>query len=184
MFSDEAFDTDLNDPIATHLRTIREGHSSSNPGTTGPKIKATQWNSDDEEEPRNTRREVQMKTVRFTPPNPAPQKSTIDKVKELARKMHGLDIGDISYSGCYTHLICLTLAAAQAWTPPKARQQGQGPPQYPSAAHPYPPQGDLSCFFCGLPHLIHNCPTAAEYIRIGHVIQENNFFLYPDHSRI
>ncbi|KAG2737479.1 hypothetical protein P692DRAFT_20682729, partial [Suillus brevipes Sb2] len=101
VFSDEAFDADFNDPIATRLRTIREGRSPSNPGTASSKTKATHWDSDDEDEPRNTRREVQTKTVRFTPSTTAPQRSAMDEVEELARKMHGLDIEDVAYSGCY-----------------------------------------------------------------------------------
>lgn len=46
----------------------------------------------------------------------------MDEVKDLAHKMHGLEIGDITYSGCYTQLICLAPTAAQAWAPPKSRQ--------------------------------------------------------------
>ncbi|KAG0692915.1 hypothetical protein DFH29DRAFT_881918 [Suillus ampliporus] len=118
------------------------------------------------------------------PPTPAPQKSTIDEVEELAHKMHSLDIGDVAYLGCYTCLVCLAPAAAQAWTPRCAHQQDQGPPQYPPGNHTNVPQGDMLCFFCGLPHLICNCPTTAEYIRTGHMMQENDYFLNTDHSCI
>jgi hypothetical protein len=71
---------------------------------------------DDEDEMKDAKREVQTKCISFTPQQPI--KSTIDKVEELAQKMHGLDIRDDAYSGCYTRLVCLAPAAAQAWTPP------------------------------------------------------------------
>ncbi|KAG3229866.1 hypothetical protein P692DRAFT_20704802, partial [Suillus brevipes Sb2] len=98
VFSDDAFDTDLNDPIATRLRSIRDSRS------TPSKTKSTTpqpWDSDDEDEDRkkDAKREVQTKRVTFTPQQPV--KSTIDEVEELARKMHGLDIADVAYSGCY-----------------------------------------------------------------------------------
>ncbi|KAG1720128.1 uncharacterized protein EDB91DRAFT_1257152 [Suillus paluster] len=98
VFSDDTFDADLNEPIATRIWTIREGRTS--------RVKAApHWDSDNEEERKDARREVQTKRVAFTPSPPAPVKNTIDEVKALAWKMHGLDIGDITYSGCYTRLI-------------------------------------------------------------------------------
>ncbi|KIK33155.1 hypothetical protein CY34DRAFT_100109, partial [Suillus luteus UH-Slu-Lm8-n1] len=94
VFSDDAFDADLNEPIATRIRSIREGRTA--------RTKASvPWDSDEEEERKDARKEVQTKRVAFaTPPTP-PVKSTIDEVEDLARKMHGLDIGDVAYSGCY-----------------------------------------------------------------------------------
>lgn len=116
------------------------------------------WDSDDEEERKDVRREVQTKRVAFTQPPPAPVKNTIDEVEALARKMHGLDIGEVAYSGCYTRLVCLAPAAAQAWAPPKSRQLVNTPatghnalpylplPPLPSSAN-YTP--NAKCFFCG-----------------------------------
>jgi hypothetical protein len=77
-----------------------------------------------------------------------------------------------------TCLVYLAPAAAQAWTPPQAHQQG------PTGQRSYTPQGNLTCFFYGSPHLIRNCPTATEYLCAGRVIWENNYFLFPDHSHI
>jgi hypothetical protein len=179
VFSDDAFDADLNDPIASRLQTMRDSRT---PNSIPAKVKRAtpQWDSDDEDDKKDAKKEVHTKRVSFSPQPPV--KSTMDEVEELARKMHGLDIGDIAYLGCYTRLVCLAPAAAQAWTPPRARQQG--PPQGSTGQRSYIPQGDLTCFFCGSPHLIRNCPTATEYLRSGRVIRENNYFLFPDRSPI
>jgi hypothetical protein len=115
VLSDDTFDADLNEPIASRIKTIREAR------VTKTRPSRQTWDSDKEDERKDVRREVQTKRVVFTPPSPTPP-NTIDEVEALARKMHGLDIGDVAYSGCYTRLVCLAPAAAQAWAPPKSRQ--------------------------------------------------------------
>jgi hypothetical protein len=42
----------------------------------------------------------------------------------------------------------------------------------------------MHCFFCGLPHTVRNCPSVDEYVRLGRVIREDRYFLYPDRSAI
>ncbi|KAG1902002.1 uncharacterized protein F5891DRAFT_1187029 [Suillus fuscotomentosus] len=74
------------------------------------------------------------------PPPPVPVKNTINEVEALARKMHGLDIGDVAYLGCYTRLVCLAPAAAQAWAPPKSRQVVNTP----APVHILPPTCSVS----------------------------------------
>ena len=51
VFSDDAFDADLNDPIATRLRSIRDTRSTSVPGKPKPAVRQP-WDSDDEDEDR------------------------------------------------------------------------------------------------------------------------------------
>ncbi|KAG0695864.1 hypothetical protein DFH29DRAFT_1005049 [Suillus ampliporus] len=114
------------------------------------------------------------------------QKSTLDKVDSLAWQMHGLDIADVNYSLCYTRLVCLAPAAAQAWAPPRTRQFSPNISTV-MPTHGAPAQSfndDFFCYFCRQQHLIHNCPTAAEYICKGHVVHDNHFYTYPDGSRI
>lgn len=50
-----------------------------------------------------------MRCVAFTPP--VAPKDNFDEVEALVRKMPGLDIGDVVYSGCYMCLACLAPAA-------------------------------------------------------------------------
>ncbi|KAG2744841.1 hypothetical protein P692DRAFT_20674088, partial [Suillus brevipes Sb2] len=97
VFSDEAFDAEFNDPIATRLKSIREGRQGASSASL-PVDRRSPWDSDDEEGRKDAPREVRTKTVRF---DQQKQKSTIDEVEELARKMHSLDITDVAYSGCY-----------------------------------------------------------------------------------
>ncbi|KAG0691653.1 hypothetical protein DFH29DRAFT_883985 [Suillus ampliporus] len=186
VLSDDAFDADLNDPITSRLKSIRD----SRPVSSKPKPSRQNWDSDDEEERKSTPCEVQTKRVAFSPQAPVappPARSAIDEVEDLARQMHGLDIGDIAYSGCYTRLVCLAPAAAQAWAPPRSWQLAQSPPGY----APLPPlpgrnsntQGDM-CFFCGGSHMIRTCSIAGDYLRAGRVIRENQYFLFPDSSCI
>jgi hypothetical protein len=135
---------------------------------------------------RDAPREVETRTVPFAPPAPTTQKPMTDDVEELVRKMYSLDVADVSYACCYTRLIGLMPAAAQVWTAPRMPHQ---PPPVPSSLPPASnhfssTSSNATCYFCGLDHLIRNCPTAIEYIRAGRVIRENNYFLFPDHARI
>lgn len=162
--------------------------------TRGTRTKPTRpsWDSDDEEERKDARREVHTRRVTFTPPPPPPAKTAMDEVEDLARKMHGLDIGDVAYSGCYTCLVCLAPATAQAWAPPKSHQLTNTnlPPQSTLPYLPLPPrpssnsQGTSTCFFCGGTHVMRNCVTAGEYLRAGRIIRDGQYFVFPDHSRI
>jgi hypothetical protein len=172
VFSDDAFDADLNEPIATRIRAIRESRNV--PQISRMKVTAPLWDSDKEEEKRDVKREVQTKRVAFAPPPSAPVKSAMDEVEDLTRKMHTLDIGDVAYSGCYTRLVCLAPAAAQAWAPPKSCQLiHTTPASTPLPYLPLPPlppssnQSNSTCFFCGGPHVIRTCSTAGEYLRAG-----------------
>ena len=110
----------------------------------------------------------------------------MDEVDALARQMHSLDIGDVNYSSCYTRLVCLAPAAAQAWAPPRSRQFSANVSAV-TSTHAAPARSfnnDFFCFFCGQQHLIRNCPTAAEYIRTGRVVREGYYYTFPDGSRI
>ncbi|KAG1744772.1 hypothetical protein EDB19DRAFT_1906490 [Suillus lakei] len=151
------------------------------------------WDSDDEEERKDIRREVQTKWVTFTSPPPAPVKNMINEVEVLACKMHSLDIGNIAYSGCYTQLVCLAPAATQAWAPQKFRQLVNTPvpaqnalpylplPPLPSSSN-YTP--NAKCFFCGGSHIMCTCSMAGEYLCAGQIIRDRRFFAYPDRSQI
>lgn len=112
VLSEDAFDAVLNEPINGHLRSMHD--------TRGSKLKPsrTSWDSDEEEERKDARREVQTKRAVFTPP-PAPLKSTLDKVEALAREMHGLDISHVNYAVCYTQLVYLVPIAANVWAAPR-----------------------------------------------------------------
>ncbi|OJA09148.1 hypothetical protein AZE42_09545 [Rhizopogon vesiculosus] len=143
--------------------------------------------SDDSKDKKDAQQEVRTKTIRFNSQSPSP-KSVIDEVKELGRKMHTLDIRNVAYSGCYICLACLAPTVAQMY--PHPLQSGEHATLLASAA-PFPSAPsysqtyrDSSCFFCGLPHLIHNCAAAEEYIRISCIINNNNYILFLDHSRI
>ncbi|KAJ8579729.1 hypothetical protein M405DRAFT_870035 [Rhizopogon salebrosus TDB-379] len=170
VFSDEAFDAEFNDPITLRIKSIRDRRvpTSATVNSHAP-------------------HEVQTRTVRFRtpePPVPSTHKSTLDEVDTLARQMHGLDIADVTYSSCYTRLVCLAPAAAQAWAPPCTRQLSANVSAVTPHAAPARSFNDSLCPFCGQQHLMRNCPTAAEYIRTGRVIWENHFYTYPDGSRI
>jgi hypothetical protein len=111
----------------------------------------------------------------------------MDKVEDLARKMHRLDIGDIAYSGCYTHLVCLAPTAAQACVPPKTQQLANPSPSQTTLPYlPLPPrpsmnpQGNGSCFFCGGSHVMRNCAMVGEYLHAGRIICEGQYFVFPD----
>jgi hypothetical protein len=55
VFSDDMFDADLNDPIASQLRSIRDSHST-NPTPAKPKLTAQQlWDSDDEDKKKDAK---------------------------------------------------------------------------------------------------------------------------------
>src|SRR6267154_723938 len=100
VFSDKAFHAD--NPLTARLNAIRnEERSITN--ARAKRSSRVRDDSDDEDaqRTRDAPREVQTKRVAFTPP-PAPAKATTDEVEALARQMHGLDIGDVAYSGCYT----------------------------------------------------------------------------------
>ncbi|KAG1843078.1 hypothetical protein C8R48DRAFT_780815 [Suillus tomentosus] len=116
----------------------------------------------------------------------------MDEVEDLARKMHTLDIGDAAYSGCYTRLVCLAPAAAQAWAALKSRQlinsvttSGTLPciplPPLPSSPNN---QTRTTCFFCGGTHVIWTCAIASDYLRAGCIIRNGQYFAFTDQSRI
>jgi len=105
--------------------------------------------------------------------------------------MHGLDIGDVAYSACYTRLSCLAPIAVQGWASPKERQLvNTATTQTPLPYIPLPPFQSASgypqnvCFFCGGAHVMRACPTAGEYLRAGRIIRDGPYFAYPDRSRI
>jgi hypothetical protein len=103
---------DLNEPIASHIKLIRDARIQKT------HLMHQTWDSDDEEERKEAKREVQTRCIAFTPPT-AP-KDNFDEVEALAHKMHRLDIGDMAYSGCYTCLACLAPATIQGWASPKS----------------------------------------------------------------
>jgi hypothetical protein len=147
--------------------------------------------SNDEEDKRDVQQEVQMKCIAFTPPPVNPVKLTMDEVEDLAWKMHTLEIGDVAYSGCYMHLICLAPATAQACAPLKSHQLiHTTPASTPLPYLPLPPlppssnQSNSTCFFCGDPHVIHTCSTAGEYLQAGQIIRNRQYFAFPDQSHI
>lgn len=180
VLSDDAFDADLNEPIAFRIKSIREARA---PKTRPPR---QVWDSDEEEERRDARREVQTKRVAFTPPTPV--KSKMDELDELASKMHGLDIADTAYSVCYTRLAYIAPTAAQAWATPKTRQLVSTVSTLaPLPYLPLPPsnyQANATCFFCGGSHVMRTCSVAGEYLRAGRIIRDGQYFAFPDRSRL
>jgi hypothetical protein len=113
IFSDHVFNADLNKPILSHLKSIQD--------TCGPKSKAVcqNWDSDKEDKQKDIWQEVQKKCIAFNSLPIVPPKSAMDEIEDLTRKMHGLDIADVTYTGCYTHLTGLAPTAAQAWPTPR-----------------------------------------------------------------
>jgi hypothetical protein len=102
--------------------------------TYGTRMKSTCWDSEDEEEWKDAPWEVHTKWVAFTPPPPPPAKTAMDKVKDLARKMHGLDIGDIAYSGCViSHTFALLI-----WSSGSQIQSDPIQIHYDKLLHSYP----------------------------------------------
>ncbi|KAF8884180.1 hypothetical protein BD779DRAFT_1801800 [Infundibulicybe gibba] len=78
------------------------------------------WDWDDDEEwPEEEIAEWEVRTRKVALEG---RKSTIDEVEELAKKLHGLQVHDVAYSGYYARLVYLAPAVAQHWTPPRSCQ--------------------------------------------------------------
>jgi hypothetical protein len=180
MFSFEKLSADLDDSIASRLYIMRESLSTNSPAPRNT-VSREHVVTDDKDERKDAPGEVRAGEVASQPST-----SILDEVEDLARKMHNLDISDAAYSCCYTRLFCLAPAAAQAWAPPRTRQLAQSSslPAPPVSGHAVHTRSDPFCYFCGQAHRIRNCPTAVEYIRIGRVVWEDNYFLFSDHSVI
>ena len=114
------FDADLNDPITARLRTLREGQTGLDKHAKAAQCPTVQLDSDNDDEEKDHKKnvpwDVHTKQVTFDPK--VLSRSQYDEVEELARKMHSLNIADVSYSTFYTRLVCLAPTAAQAWAAP------------------------------------------------------------------
>ena len=110
IFSDEAFDVDVYNPVSTRFKTLHpsEPHvpkkSAHLPSSSclclAPK-------SDDEEDHciPSALQDVHTKTVHINAANPIPKSTPADELEELGRRMHSLSIEDSAYAGCYTWMV-------------------------------------------------------------------------------
>ena len=183
VLSNDVFDADLNDPIAAQLRTLQEGQTGLDKLAKAAQHPTVQLNSDDEDEEKDCKkdvpRDVHTKRVTFDPK--VLLRSQYDEVEELARKMHSLDIADVSYSAFYTRLVCLAPTAAQAWATPSTQQlstRNAQPRSHLAAV------ATLLCFMCGGPHLLQDCVCIEDYIHQGRIIRVNGYLTFTDGSRI
>ncbi|KAJ3806181.1 hypothetical protein F5876DRAFT_80961 [Lentinula aff. lateritia] len=144
VFCDEAMDLDWDDPIAEIVskdtkrkkkigRERREVISSEEDESSD-----SDDESDDEEEDRpkkkTVRQEVQTKVV---------ARSNLDDIEELAKRLRGLDVGDVNYAGTYARLVVLSPAVASAILslPPQPMSTSAAASALPIQPYPHPNQG-------------------------------------------
>ncbi|KAF8872190.1 hypothetical protein BD779DRAFT_1477681 [Infundibulicybe gibba] len=216
VFLDEAFDAVFDDPIANRLKKDKEEEKGRGRGRKSRRV-VRDWDSEDsedseEEERPKKKKETVEREVRTRKVELEGGKDTLDEVEELAKKLHGLQVHDVAYSGYYARLVCLAPAVAQHWKAPGSHQSTVPPAGNPnsipiqnSTSLPYngyqpqpynnyqrPPQAhdpnapfDPSCHFCkNLDHRLRFCPTAAEYVRANRLRIDNGYHLHFDGSRI
>lgn len=141
IFADNTFDIDDDDLIARRLNSICTPSSS--------KMRPYHEDSEDKDRPcySNAPREVTTRTVHLDHQPPS-----LDKVKDLGRRMHGLKVTDAAYTGCYIRLATIAPSAIQ-FVPSLYSQLM--PPQTQQAitfvatpSNQVPPLV-LQCFMCG-----------------------------------
>ena len=160
IFSDEAFNVDVYNPVLTRFKTLHpsEPHvpkkSAHLPSSSCLHLAPE---SDDEEDHciPSALQDIYTKTVRINAANPIPKSTPADELEELGRRMHSLSIEDSAYAGCYTRMVFLVLTIAQMYTPPaRMRPVHAAPTQHlfsASVAPPAPmyPLLSTKCFMCG-----------------------------------
>ena len=195
IFSDEAFDVDVYNPVSTHFKTLHpsEPHvpkkSAHLPSSSRLRLAPK---SDDEEDHRipSALQDVHTKTVHIDAANPIPKSTPADELEELRRRMHSLSVEDSAYAGCYTWMVFLAPTIAQMYTPPaRMRPVHAAPMQHSFSASVVPPAPmypplSTKCFMCGGLHRLSDCVVITMYIQAGHIIRRDRFLAFPDYSHI
>ena len=195
IFSDEAFDVDIYNPVLTHFKTLRpsEPHvpkkSAHLPSSSRLRLTPK---SDDEEDHRipSVLQDVHTKTVHIVAANPIPKSTPADELEELGCHMHSLSVEDSAYAGCYTWMVFLVPTIAQMYTPPAQMCPVHAAPMQHSfsasvvpPAPMYPPSS-TKCFMCGGLHRLSDCVIITMYIQGGRIIRRDRFLAFPDYSHI
>lgn len=116
-FSDDTFNTTYNNSITTCLKSI----TCSSMSSLQLSFKAAQClnndfdNEDPHHHPQNMPQKVCIKVVHF---ESSISKMLMHEIKELTGYMHRLNVNNMAYMRCYTHLVCLTPAVAHLWDVP------------------------------------------------------------------
>ncbi|KAF8889393.1 hypothetical protein BD779DRAFT_1469895 [Infundibulicybe gibba] len=137
VFSDEAFDAVFDDPIANRLKKDKEEEKGRGRGRKSRRV-VRDWDSEDsedseEEERPKKKKETVEREVRTRKVELEGGKDTLDEVEELAKKLHGLQVHDVAYSGYYARLVCLAPAVAQHWKAPGSHQSTVPPAGNPNS---------------------------------------------------
>jgi len=195
VFSDEAFDIDVYNPVSTRFKSLRP--SAPHTAKTSAHLPSSRLRlapeSDDEEDCRipSALQDVRTKTVHVNSTNPISKPTQADELEELGRRMHSLSVEDSAYAGCYTRMVFLAPTIAQMYTPPARMRTVPVAPTFQhtfsaSAALPAPmyPPSNARCFMCGGPHRLSDCTVVTMYIQAGRIIRQDRFLAFPDYSRI
>ena len=125
-----------------------------------------------------------MKAVRFDANSV--DKPSSNEIEDLARHMYNMNIDEAAYAGCYMCLVYLNPAAAQYITAPAKYHTSSPVPvqqSYTTVNSPAtPPISSSSCYICGGPHILGNCPVVNDYINAGRIVCKDGFLAYPDGS--
>lgn len=132
VLSDTAFDADGDDIISVRIKTIRAERSTTMTdkptrcsNRTPPALLASDDEDDEDRENRqkDAPRDVRAKRVNFN--SSTLSNSYLDEVEELSRKMHTLDISDVTYSALFSRLVLLAPAVARPTTACRGARQGR-----------------------------------------------------------
>ncbi|KAF9440551.1 hypothetical protein P691DRAFT_793249 [Macrolepiota fuliginosa MF-IS2] len=164
MFSKEAVDDDDEDPIMEIVsRRWKKGGKGRKEWVEDVSEEEQVEDSSEEERRRvqrkekSGRKEVRTRAVRFEK-----RKDTKDKVEELTRKLHGLDMRDASYASTYARLVMVAPILAEQIPPPTHWMTGMATtntlgipsqpkgPRYTTSPHQFTTTApyDPSCHFC------------------------------------
>ena len=118
-----------------------------------------------------------------------PRPSVMDEADELSRHLSTLRTDDPVYAGCYARLMLLSSTVAAIWPPPAGARPHSIPVQQTfttstSTTAPFAPPSGASCFMCGGPHFLSQCPVVEDYIYAGRIVRRDGRLAYPDGSRL
>ena len=133
----------------------------------------------------DARQEVHTKVVQMSD---VPRPSVMDEADKLSRHLSMLRIDDPVYAGCYARLMLLSSTVAAIWPPPAGARPHSILVQQTfttstSMTAPFAPPSGASCFMCGGPHFLSQCPIVEDYIYAGRIVRTRDGCLaYPDGS--
>ena len=179
------FDAVFNDLVSLRIQATRNAST-----PTASNIRSTPLHGYDNtnryHQVDDARQEVHTKTVRFDA-NSADKPSS-NEIEDLTRRMYNMNINEAAYAGCYMRLVYLNPASAQyIAAPAKYCTSSPAPIQqsYTTINSPATlPVSSSSCYMCGGPHILGNCPVVDDYISAGHIVRKDGFLVYPDGSRL